>query len=91
MARNIYDEMTNDERDYSLEAILERMNPKAILAVPGVAEVLLEALNDEILDEWRDEYTAECDECGTLERKDDMTDMGAWYLCDECHANHTDD
>jgi hypothetical protein len=46
-----YDKITDEKFYDKLEEILGRMNPGDILMIPGVYEVISEALNNDVLDE----------------------------------------
>jgi len=48
---NMYDKITNEKFYDKLEDILGRMSPGDILTIPGVYEVISEALNNDVLDE----------------------------------------
>jgi hypothetical protein len=47
----MYDKITNEKFYDKLEDILGRMSPGDILTIPGVYEVISEALNNDVLDE----------------------------------------
>ncbi|NIR28712.1 MAG: hypothetical protein GWN84_05230 [Gammaproteobacteria bacterium] len=44
-----YEWVTNDMFDGALEALVDGMSAGELLAIPGVAEVLREALNNDVL------------------------------------------
>lgn len=55
MAKNKYEDMTNAEFDSILAEILDGMPGEALLAIPGVYEVVSEHFNNEVLERWEAE------------------------------------
>jgi len=53
--RNPYAEMTQDDFDRILLDILKGETAQEILRIPGVAEILIEHYNNEVLDRWEQE------------------------------------
>lgn len=51
-----YSRMTPEAFRAALEAILGEMSAGELLAIPGVWEVVAEALNNEILDRWAEDH-----------------------------------
>jgi hypothetical protein len=54
-----YSEMTQDDFDRILQDILRNMSAAQILGVPGVAEILMEEFNNEVLARWEQEREPE--------------------------------
>ena len=50
-----YSKMTQEDFDRILCDLLRGMNGVQLLAVPGVAEILIEEFNNEVLERWASE------------------------------------
>lgn len=57
--RNQYADLSTEDFDRILVDILCGMSAEQIIAIPGVYEVLSEYLNNEVLDQWREEREAD--------------------------------
>ena len=47
-----YSKMTSEEFDNILGEMVDGMNGFEVLSIPGVREIMMEWLNNEVLDEW---------------------------------------
>lgn len=47
-----YSKMTDTDFDTYLERVIESYTARQLAAIPGVMDVLLEELNNEVLDAW---------------------------------------
>jgi len=54
-----YSWVTNEMFDAKLMELLERMSPGELMSISGIYEALVEELNNQILDELRDEREEE--------------------------------
>ena len=74
--------VTTEQFDAILEEIVGKMSAGALLAIPGVYEVLSEELNNEVLQrlEETDDDEEECEECGATGEHSER----------ECAANAAD-
>lgn len=62
MMANRYTDMTDTDFDDLLAELIGTMCADEILAIPGVYEVLQEALNNEVLELWEEKHGYEVDD-----------------------------
>ena len=81
-----YDNLSDEEFDAILVKLVEDMDTKSLLAIPGVYEAVRKELNNDVLNKWErgdKEETVICGNCGS---KDVLYDAYAYW--DEENQEH---
>ena len=96
-----YANMTDEDFDRILEDHVAKLNAAALLAIPGIYEILSEELNNSVLEAWEQEQDANPDEDEPIEGNDKpcaycgatpadprvaWEPWGCLVICPECKA-----